>query len=88
MLKLLEMLKRLWSSQSTLPDVDEQYLAEAVDACDLERRMRNLEIHDRPADAGVLVPFDAQLWLRLAPRDDSTRSETGAAALVPHGDGR
>lgn len=55
MLKLLEMLKRLWSSLSTLPDGDEQYLAEAVDACDLERRMRNLEIHDRPADAGILI---------------------------------
>ena len=44
--------------------------------------------HVAPADAGVLVPFDAQLWLRLAPRDDSTRSETGAATLAPHGDGR
>ncbi|MBL8314273.1 MAG: DUF3563 family protein [Rubrivivax sp.] len=54
MLKLLEMLKRLWSSLSTLPDADEQYLAEAVDACDLERRMRHLEIHDRPAEAGIL----------------------------------
>lgn len=53
MSKLLAMLKRLWSSLSTQPDVDEQYLAEAVDACDLERRMRNLEVHDRPADAGV-----------------------------------
>ena len=39
---------------STLPDADEQYLAEAVDACDLERRMRHLEIHDRPAEAGIL----------------------------------
>ena len=55
MLKLLEMLKRLWSSLSTRPDVDEQYLAEAVDACDLERRMRNLDVHARPAHAGL--PF-------------------------------
>ena len=54
MFNLLETLKRLWSSLSVLPDADEQYLAEAVDACDLERRMRNLELHDRPADAGVL----------------------------------
>jgi len=44
--------------------------------------------HVAAADADVLVPFDAQLWLRLAPLDDSTRSETGAGALAPRGDGR
>lgn len=54
MFHLLETLKKLWSSLSALPDADEQYLAEAVDACDLERRMRNLEVHDCRADAGVL----------------------------------
>lgn len=48
-------LKRLWSSLSTQADADEQYLAEAVDACDLERRMRNLEEQARPAGAGVLI---------------------------------
>jgi hypothetical protein len=44
--------------------------------------------HVVAGDAGVLVPFDAQLWLRLAPRDDSTPPETGAAVLAPSGDRR
>lgn len=44
--------------------------------------------HAPPAEAAVLVPFDAQLWLRLAPRTDSTASESGAAALAPSADGR
>lgn len=38
-----------------MPNADEQYLAEAVDACDLERRLRNLEVYDRPVGSGL--PF-------------------------------
>jgi hypothetical protein len=51
----------IWSSLSTRPDVDEQYLAEAVDACDLERRMRNLEFmtaRPTPACSLVCIPVE------------------------------
>ncbi len=53
MFSLLETLTRLLSSLSKRPDADERYLAEATDGCDLERRLRKLEVHDRPADSGV-----------------------------------
>lgn len=44
--------------------------------------------HVPSAGADVMVPFDAQLWLRLAPRADSTAPESGAAALAPSVVGR
>jgi hypothetical protein len=39
--------------------------------------------HAAPAETDLLVPFDAQLWLRLVPRADSTAPEGGAAAPPP-----
>ncbi len=53
MTNLMRWLKSLLSATQPTTDDDEAYLAEAVDCCDLERRMRNVEEQRRTAQSGL-----------------------------------
>ena len=49
MSKLLQFFRTLIPTIESRQVLDEQYLAEAVDICDLERRMRELDRRSRDA---------------------------------------
>jgi hypothetical protein len=41
-------------------DLDEAYLAQSIDLCDLERRMRTIDDRGRDADSGITLGLYAR----------------------------
>jgi hypothetical protein len=54
MSKLIELIKALTPGFRTEKDVEDKFLSESRDGCDLERRMRVLDLRARDASCGLI----------------------------------
>ncbi len=54
MSKLIELIKALIPGSRTEKDVEDKFLSESRDGCDLERRMRVLDRRARDASCGLI----------------------------------
>lgn len=57
MSKLLGLIKALLRLIPSQHERDEAYLAHAVDICDVERRLREIEARDRNASGDITLGF-------------------------------
>jgi hypothetical protein len=55
----IELIKALVPSFKSKEELDDRYLSEASDACDLERRMHELDIRARDSSRGLIWGYRA-----------------------------
>ncbi len=54
MSKMIELIKAFIATVRSKDELDVKYLSEANDTCDLERRMRELDLRARDASNGLI----------------------------------
>jgi hypothetical protein len=59
MSKLVNLIKAIVTSFKSKEELDDRYLSQANDACDLERRMHELDIRDRDSSRGLIWGYRA-----------------------------